>query len=150
MIKITFVVDPHLSAYPFMRWKQAEEWLDRHGFSYGTMQGPSARGIMRGDFAIAKWRSLTMLDREKLAGTMCRNAAGDVLVQLNDGVILPNRHPDPQSLKEGDDVLLLRDDGEYEYRTVKYGAWQLGHGQLVVGLHGLVGGWSADRIFVVE
>jgi hypothetical protein len=48
----------------------AERALERAGFSLGRMQRGDPRGILFGDYDIAKWRNLSARDREELHGVM--------------------------------------------------------------------------------
>lgn len=50
------------------------------------------------------------------------------------------------NLKPGD-IVTVRDDAgcEADY-VVKYAPWALGHGTLVIGLKGISGGYSLDRV----
>lgn len=50
------------------------------------------------------------------------------------------------SLKPGDVVLVARDSGFQEPYTVKYEPWQLGHGEWVIGLDGVAGGYLLSRV----
>ena len=54
----------------FEATRQAEKWCKENGFSVGIIQGPSPRGIMKGDFHISKWRNMTMGEKERLDGRM--------------------------------------------------------------------------------
>jgi len=50
------------------------------------------------------------------------------------------------NLKPGDTVVVRDDDGIDTVREVKYAPWQLGHGKWVIGLQGISGGYSLDRV----
>lgn len=52
-------------------------------------------------------------------------------------------------LKPGDTVMVRLDDGEIVEKTVKYAPWQLGHGEWVIGLNGIAGGYALDRVLKV-
>lgn len=54
----------------FLAVYAAEEWCKNNGVSYGSMQQDSPRGLLRGDFAIAKWRNLSSIERADLHGRM--------------------------------------------------------------------------------
>lgn len=54
----------------FSACNAAEDWLRVRGYSLGSMQGPSPRGILFGDYAIAKWRNLNAQERKELDGMM--------------------------------------------------------------------------------
>lgn len=49
---------------------KAEAWCEAHGLSVGRMQGPEQRGILLGDFDVAKWRNLSHGERMALHGVM--------------------------------------------------------------------------------
>jgi hypothetical protein len=62
----------------------AERWLSDHGFSVGSMQRGSPRGIKHGDWSIAKWRNLPEEDRDALDGVMTGDMRnGPVTITLN-------------------------------------------------------------------
>jgi len=48
-------------------------------------------------------------------------------------------------LRVGDMVLVKRDDGKEELRSVRVVPWKLGHGEWVVGLEGISGGFLLCR-----
>jgi hypothetical protein len=48
-------------------------------------------------------------------------------------------------LRPGDIVIVTRDDGDEEMRVVRMSPWQLGHGEWVVGLSGISGGFLLNR-----
>lgn len=52
-------------------------------------------------------------------------------------------------LKVGDKVLVRMDDGNLKEFVVKYDPWQLGHGEWVVGLKGIAGGYLLSRVVSV-
>lgn len=54
----------------FQAMYAAEDWCKRHGYSVASAQRGSPRGLMRGDWLIAKWRNLTTKERGQLDGTM--------------------------------------------------------------------------------
>lgn len=49
---------------------KAEAWCEARGLSVGRMQGPEQRGILLGDFDVAKWRNLSHGERMALHGVM--------------------------------------------------------------------------------
>lgn len=53
---------------------------------------------------------------------------------------------DRKTLKLGDRVHVLMDDDQTQEFTVKYAPWQLGHGEWVIGLKGIVGGYLLSRV----
>lgn len=52
---------------------------------------------------------------------------------------------EPGELREGDWVIVTRDDGREELRRVRREPWQLGHGAWVVGLSGISSGFALER-----
>lgn len=61
----------------------AERWLKERGFSVGRQQAHAPRGILFGDFEVAKWRNLSTEERVALHGTMTgdgRNGPITVLI----------------------------------------------------------------------
>lgn len=48
----------------------AEAWCAGNGISVGESQGPAPRGLLVGDFYIAKWRNLNREERAALHGVM--------------------------------------------------------------------------------
>lgn len=66
----------------FQACRDAEEWCAALGLSVGRMQAHAPRGLLWGDFDIAKWRNLNAKERAALDGRMTgdfRN--GPVFVQ---------------------------------------------------------------------
>lgn len=57
---------------------------------------------------------------------------------------------DISQFKIGRLVHVRRDDGTIEERAIKYEPWQLGHGEWVVGLKGIVGGYLLERCSPIE
>lgn len=55
-----------------------------------------------------------------------------------------------RNLKPGDRVIVRRGDNEREVCTVKIAPWQLGHGEWVIGLAGIAGGYDLDRVIDKE
>jgi hypothetical protein len=50
------------------------------------------------------------------------------------------------NLKPGDVVTVRDDHGVEADYEVKYAPWALGHGKMVIGLKGIAGGYSLDRV----
>ena len=48
----------------------AEQWCREHGVSYGPTDRSHVRGLMVGDFLIAKWHNLTAKERHECHGTI--------------------------------------------------------------------------------
>lgn len=51
-----------------------------------------------------------------------------------------------QALKPGDCVLLQEDGGKQTMRMVRSEPWQLGHGEWVIGLCDIAGGYLLSRV----
>ena len=74
----------------FVACNAAEEWCKENGISVGRMQGPAPRGLLRGDFDIAKWRNLSRSEIEQLHGRMTGDMRnGPVVVSINAGETSP-------------------------------------------------------------
>jgi hypothetical protein len=56
---------------------------------------------------------------------------------------------DPSGVRVGDLLDVTRDDGRVERRRVKYRPWQLGHGEWLVGVEGISGGYALARCWPV-
>lgn len=54
----------------FAATRAAEAWCNENGISVGIMQGHDPRGLLVGDFDIAKWRNLDRDERAALHGVM--------------------------------------------------------------------------------
>jgi hypothetical protein len=54
----------------FEATNKAEQWCAEQGVSIGSMQRGAPRGLMRGDFVIAKWRNLSDAEIAALDGRM--------------------------------------------------------------------------------
>jgi hypothetical protein len=54
----------------FAAVRAAEDWCEKHGLSVGAMERGKPRGLLFGDYAIAKWRNLRQADKDALHGTM--------------------------------------------------------------------------------
>ncbi len=74
MDKAMEIVETFTGTEPFEAWYKATDWLREHGFSHGSMQGPSPVGVIHGDCDISKWRNLRKRDLAALDGMIC---AGD-------------------------------------------------------------------------
>lgn len=49
----------------------------------------------------------------------------------------------------GTRVLVVRDNGDVLLTRTRSDAWTLGHGQVVVSVHGISGGYAIERVHVV-
>jgi hypothetical protein len=47
-------------------------------------------------------------------------------------------------------VEVLRDDGRTTHHRVKYAPWRLGHGEWVIGLDGVAGGYLLSRVLRLD
>lgn len=54
----------------FAAMNAAEAWCAGHGLSVGQMQRGAPRGLLMGNFEVAKWRNLTREERAALHGLM--------------------------------------------------------------------------------
>jgi len=54
----------------FAAVRAAEDWCAKHGLSVGAMERGKPRGLLFGDYAIAKWHNLRQADKDALHGTM--------------------------------------------------------------------------------
>lgn len=63
---------------------EAQSALEQCGFSIGRLQRGDPRGLLYGDFDIAKWRNLSKKDRDGLHGIYQReNRGGPVVITLS-------------------------------------------------------------------
>ena len=61
----------------------AEQWCLDNGYSVGSMQAGSPRGLLQGDWLISKWRNLSSVERKALHGTMTGDMRnGPVLIEI--------------------------------------------------------------------
>jgi hypothetical protein len=58
------------NAGDFAAMYAAEDWCAKHGLSVGSSERGKPRGILFGDYAIAKWHNLRQADKDALHGTM--------------------------------------------------------------------------------
>lgn len=66
----------------------AEDWCAKYGLSVGSMERGSPRGILFGDYAIAKWHNLRQADKDSLHGTMTGDMRhGPVLVVVDEHAV---------------------------------------------------------------
>lgn len=68
----------------FVAARRAEALLKQHGFSVGTTQRGSPRGILFGDYDIQKWRNLDENDRAGLHGILDGDRASDAQIEIWD------------------------------------------------------------------
>ena len=73
----------------FGAMRAAEDWLRARGFSVGSTCRGYPRGVLYGDYSIAKWRNLTSAEVAGLHGVMRGNRAGgfrgaDVTIELSE------------------------------------------------------------------
>lgn len=54
----------------FEAMQAAEDWCRARGVAFGSSERGSPRGLMVGDYAIAKWRNLSPKERRQCHGTM--------------------------------------------------------------------------------
>lgn len=58
----------------------AEAWCEENGISVGRSERGKPRGLLYGDFDIAKWHNLRKWERESLDGTLTGDARHGPLV----------------------------------------------------------------------
>lgn len=69
----------------FKAMNAAEDWCTENGISVGSAERGSPRCLMRGDFAVAKWRNLSASERQECHGVMTGDMRnGPVTVELFD------------------------------------------------------------------
>lgn len=74
----------------FEACRAAEAWCRENGYSVGTMQGRDPRGILLGDYDIAKWRNLDKMHRAALHGVMTGSMRnGPVTVEIYETAKVP-------------------------------------------------------------
>lgn len=83
----------------FAAKRAAEAWCARHGLSVGRTEAGRPRGILFGDYDIAKWHNLRQADKDALHGTMSGGMRhGPVTVAVDEhavrlaGGLLPAEH----------------------------------------------------------
>lgn len=54
----------------FQALYEAQAWCRENGFSMGSLCSPESVALMRGKVLIAKWRNLTVEERERIHGKM--------------------------------------------------------------------------------
>lgn len=54
----------------FEAMQAAEDWCRERGVAFGSSERGSPRGLMVGNYAIAKWKNLTQRERAECHGTM--------------------------------------------------------------------------------
>lgn len=68
----------------FVAARRAEQLLQSHGFSVGTTQRGSPRGILFGDYDIEKWRNLDERDRAGLHGILDGDRSSHAQIEIWD------------------------------------------------------------------
>ena len=73
--------------------------------------------------------------------------AGDLAANLGREIRAFEMSDDQRRKLQAGDVVIVTDDHgvDAEYK-VKYAPWQLGHGEWVIGLAGISGGYKLDRV----
>ena len=84
----------------FEACREAEEWCEERGISVGAMERGQPRGLLRGQFHIAKWHNLSGPERRELDGTMTGDMRhGPVTIELQGGEedypLIPEKHSTP-------------------------------------------------------
>ena len=68
----------------FEACREAQEWCKERDIAVGSMERGRPRGLLRGNYAIAKWHNLRPHERSTLNGTMTGNMrSGPVTIELN-------------------------------------------------------------------
>lgn len=68
----------------FVAVRRAEALLKQYGFSVGTTQRGSSRGVMFGDYDIQKWRNLNEADRAALHGVLDGDRSSHAQIEIWD------------------------------------------------------------------
>lgn len=68
----------------FAAVRRAEQLLQAHGFSVGTTQRGSPRGILFGNYDIQKWRNLNVSERAALHGILDGDRSSDAQIEIWD------------------------------------------------------------------
>lgn len=68
----------------FVAARRAEQLLQAHGFSVGTTQRGSPRGILFGAYDIQKWRNLNVSERAALHGILDGDRSSDAQIEIWD------------------------------------------------------------------
>ncbi|MGN9523377.1 MULTISPECIES: hypothetical protein [Citrobacter] len=68
----------------FQAWNECKNWLDKHGYSYGsTSCRATGVGVLKGDYCIAKMHNLTKQEVQELDGIVDGNFRnGPVVLKL--------------------------------------------------------------------
>ncbi len=67
----------------FVAMHLAEDWCKDQGISVGSGERGRPRGLLRGDFTIAKWRNLNENERAALDGEMTGDMRnGPITIQM--------------------------------------------------------------------
>lgn len=77
------IVETFKQAGDFEALYAAQAWCAERGISVGSGQNGSPRGLLYGEFSIAKWRNLNQQERAELHGLMTGDARnGPVQVSI--------------------------------------------------------------------
>lgn len=72
----------------FAAVRAAEDWCAKYGLAVGSMERGKPRGILFGDYDIAKWHNLRQADKDALHGTMTGDMRnGPVLVVVDEHAV---------------------------------------------------------------
>jgi len=66
----------------FSAMTDAENWLTKNGYSFGSSCVDCPQAILKGDFLIAKWRNLTQKERSKIDGKLHAGREGHATIVL--------------------------------------------------------------------
>ena len=66
----------------------AEAWCEKHGLAVGSSERGKPRGIIFGDYVIAKWHNLRQADKDALHGAMTGDMRdGPVVVTVDEHAV---------------------------------------------------------------
>jgi hypothetical protein len=95
----------------FEACREAEEWCRERGIAVGRMERDQPRGLLVGDYDIAKWHNLSGPERRELDGTMTGDMRhGPVVIELK-GV-------------ESDYPIVERDDEDADHELGRFNTWR--------------------------
>ncbi|BBB29336.1 hypothetical protein [Neptunomonas japonica] len=69
----------------FSAKNEAEEWLSKNGYSYGSSCVCSPQGVMKGkDVYISKWRNMTKSEQKSMDGLLYAGREGTARLTLKE------------------------------------------------------------------
>lgn len=110
----------------------------------------AARMLQADQSTVAKWIDRGVLLAFRTPGGHRRIRASDLRAFIQTyNYPMPAElggSPNPADWPVGMEVIVRRDNGTEERRTVKYSPWKLGDGSWVIGLDGIAGGYAFERV----